>query len=173
MRRGTPSEQPVSTSTLPREDLEGLKVRFPRQDPRLDHIAELPRLVVVQSDDNGRQEIAGAGWWGTADLNPAMTAAEASPQLVRAMARPDDPSHGKSRKPAKARRARWSDVALYAHGFVAPLIFAVAGFAAALALAAVAVLTVELPWWIAAAVLGLVTLVEGAKAIVSVLGALG
>jgi len=172
-RIGPLLSEPFPVSLVAREDLEGLKVRFPRQDPRLAHIAELPRLVVVQSDDSGRQEIAGAGWWGTGDLNPAMTAVEASPQLVEAMARPGDPSYGNNRKPARARRARWWDVALYAHGFRAPLLLAAAGFAAALASAAVAVLTVELPWWIAAGVLGLMAVVEGAKAISSVLGAVG
>lgn len=146
------------------EKLEGMRVRFPVQDTRYDSGDELPRLVVVQSQDNGSQRIAGTGWWGDERKNPELVAVEASPELVRAMARRGDPSFKERSKPATVRPARWWDVAIHARGFWVPVGFAFVAAVAELAGAAFSFVSSEAPLGAILVVAFLITTVVVGKA---------
>lgn len=145
------------------EELQGMHVRFPLQDPRFDPQADLPSLVVVQSTESGRQELARTGWWGSTEMNPKYVAVEASIDLLRAMRHRRVPSSPDCDESALVRVARGRDIAIHARGFWTPVWLAMLEAVAAVALAAAGILMTSAPFGIVAAVLGIVALAELAK----------
>lgn len=146
-------KEPVEARLKSVKDLDGQQLRLPGHDPRFAPALDLPRLVVVRSKRSGRQEIVGAGWWGTSKTNPKQTAVEASVELVRTMERGGDDSIAGDL--VLIRRARWWDIALYARGFWGPVGWAVLGALLAIAGAAVSFAMGEAPFGIGAAILAL------------------
>ena len=136
--------EPLEVNLLFLDELDGMRVRFPIQDPRYDRNGELDRLAVVESTDSGRCAIAGTGWWGNPGMDSKYTDVEASPELMRELTRQGN-GVGTQRSKAKVRHARGRDVALYARGFWVPAFVAALTAVAAIAGAAVGFATGTAP----------------------------
>jgi len=120
--------------------------------------------VLVRSKDNGRTELCGVGWWGSEQISPDAVAVQASPQVVKRMARRGDPSFGAPRKPATVATARWCNVLIYARGFWTRAFVAAIAAAAAITGGVIAFLTDKVAIGLGVAALALLVCAEFFKA---------